>query len=227
MKMVWDQTAEKIYEAGIEQVGLFPMAAGAYPKGVPWNGVTALNITPSGAEVTPLYANNRKYGVTVSKEEVGGTIESYTFPDEWAECDGSASAMEGMYIAQQPRKHFGLVAKTLIGNDTEGTKHGYKLHILYDCLASPSEQANATINENVEAKTMSWEFSTTPVDVEGYEPASYIWFDSTKVAAEKLRALEAILYGKNPTTENGNDGAEPRLPLPVEVFTIMGVGAAG
>lgn len=218
MKLVWDQTGEKLYETGIEQVALFQQVEGAYPKGVAWNGITALNITPSGAEPTALYANDRKYVTLMSVEELGGTIEAYTYPEEWAECDGSAAIVPGVYLGQQPRKHFGLVGKTLIGNDETGTKYGYKLHLIYDGLASPSEQSNATVNDSPEAKTMSWEFSTTPVSVTGYEPTSYICIDSTKVDAEKLAALEAIIYG---STEE-----EARLPLPDEVAEVMG-GVAG
>ena len=216
-KMVWDQISEKVYETGIEQVALFPLTEGAYSKGVPWNGVTALNLTPSGAEPTPLYANNRKYVTLMSVEELGGTIEAYTYPDEWAECDGSVAAVAGVYVGQQPRKVFGLVGKTLIGNDTVGTKFGYMLHLIYGGLASPSEQSNATINDSPEAKTMSWEFSTTPVSVAGYEPTSYIRIDSTKVDADKLAALEKVLYG--------DADVEPRLPLPDEVLTIIGDAA--
>lgn len=215
-KLVWDQTSEKLYETGIEQVALFQQEAGAYPKGVAWNGVTALNITPSGAEPTALYANNRKYLTLMSVEELGGTIEAYTYPEEWAECDGSATLAPGVYIGQQARKTFGLVGKTLIGNDTDGTKLGYKLHLVYGGLASPSEQSNATVNDSPEAKTMSWEFSTTPVAVEGYEPTSYICIDSTKVDGEKLKALEAIIYG--------TEEAEARLPLPDEVATMLAAG---
>ena len=213
MKMTWDQTGEKLYETGIEQVALYQQVDGEYPVGVPWNGVTALNITPSGAEPTPLYANNRKYLTLMSVEELGGTIEAYMYPDEWAECDGSAEAAPGVYIGQQARKPFGLVGKTIIGNDTDGTKKGYKLHLIYGGLASPSEQENATINDSPEAKTMSWEFSTTPVSVTGYESTSYICIDSTKVDPEKLKALEAKLYG-------GAD-SEPMLPLPDEVISII------
>lgn len=216
MKMVWDQTSEKFYETGIEQVALFQQEAGAYPKGVAWNGVTALNITPSGAEPTALYANNRKYLTLMSVEELGGTIEAYTYPDEWAECDGSATLAPGVYIGQQARKTFGLAGKTLIGNDTEGTKLGYKLHLIYGGLASPSEQSNASVNDSPEAKTMSWEFSTTPVAVKDYEPTSYICIDSTKVDAEKLAALEAVIYG--------SEDQEPRLPLPDEVATMLAAG---
>lgn len=212
-KMVWDQIGERVYEAGIEQVGLFQLTGGAYPKGVPWNGVTALNLAPSGAEPTSLYANNKKYITMMSAEELGFTIEAYTYPDEWAECDGSAAVVAGVYVGQQTRKMFGLVGKTLIGNDTELTKHGYKLHIIYNAQASPSEQSNATINDSPEAKTMSWECVTTPVTVTGYEPTSYICIDSTKVDAEKLAALEAILYG--------SDDVEPTLPLPDAIIEMM------
>lgn len=216
-KLVWDQTGDRLYETGIEQVALYQQSGGAYPKGVAWNGVTALNLAPSGAEPTALYANNRKYLTLMSVEELGFTIEAYTYPDEWAECDGSATVVPGVYVGQQPRKPFGLVAKTMIGNDTEGIKHGYKLHIIYGALASPSEQENATINDSPEAKTMSWECSTTPVNVANFEPTSYICIDSTTVDGEKLTALEKILYG--------DAAAEPKLPLPDEVFTTLGLGA--
>ena len=216
-KLVWDQTGDRLYETGVEQVALYQQSGGAYPKGVAWNGVTALNLSPSGAEPTALYANNRKYLTLMSVEELGFTIEAYTYPDEWAECDGSATVVPGVYIGQQPRKPFGLVAKTMIGNDTEGIKHGYKLHLIYGALASPSEQENATINDSPEAKTMSWECSTTPVNVANFEPTSYICIDSTTVDGEKLTALEKILYG--------DAAAEPKLPLPDEVFTTLGLGA--
>ena len=215
-KLVWDQTGDRLYETGVEQVALYQQSGGAYPKGVAWNGVTALNLAPSGAEPTALYANNRKYLTLMSVEELGFTIEAYTYPDEWAECDGSATVVPGVYIGQQPRKPFGLVAKTMIGNDTEGIKHGYKLHLIYGALASPSEQENATINDSPEAKTMSWECSTTPVNVANFEPTSYICIDSTTVEAQKLTALEKILYGDAAT--------EPKLPLPDEVFTTLGLG---
>ena len=218
-KLVWDQTGERLYETGIEQVALYKQVSGAYPKGVAWNGVTALNITPSGAEPTALYANDKKYLTLMSVEELGGTIEAYTYPDEWAECDGSAELVPGVFIGQQARATFCLVGKTLIGNDTENTKHGYKLHLIYGGLASPSEQSNATINDSPEAKTMSWEFSTTPVNVTGFEPTSYICIDSTKVDPQKLTALEAILYGSDSAS------GEARLPLPDEVASL--ISAAG
>ena len=195
--LVWDKTGEKLYETGIEQVALYPFDSadenGPYPKGVAWNGISALNITPSGAEATALYANNKKYLNLMSNEEIGGTIEAYTYPDEWAACDGSASLADGVFIGQQARKTFGLVGKTLIGNDTDGNTHGYKLHLIYGALASPSEKANATVNDSPEAQTMSWEFTTTPVDVAGFKPTSYICIDSTKADETKLAALEKRL----------------------------------
>lgn len=213
-KMKWDQVGERRYETGVEQVALFPKVDAAYPAGVPWNGVTALNITPSGAESTKLYANDKVYLNLMSLEEIGGTIEAYTYPEEFAPCDGSAEVVKGVYIGQQTRQSFGLVAKTLIGNDTQKTKYGYYLHIIYDALASVSEMAHATINESPEAATMSWEFTTTTQEVEGFEPTAYIKIDSTKVDAAKLAALEAILYG--------TEEAEPTLPSPAEVFATLG-----
>ena len=212
-KMIWDATGEKFFETGVEQVALYRMVDGAYSTGVAWNGITALNLTPSGAEATSLYANNRKYLTMMSVEELGGTIEAYTYPDEWAECDGSAMVIPGVFVGQQARKPFGLAAKTLLGNDTDNTAYGYKLHLIYGGLASPSEQSNSTVNDSPEAKTMSWEFSTTPVNVTGYQSTSYMCIDSTKVDADKLAALEAILYG--------SENAEPRLPMPDEVIATL------
>lgn len=216
-KMVWDQIGERFYETGIEQVALFPFTGSAYDKGVPWNGVTALNITPSGAEPTPLYANDRKYLTLMSVEELGGTIEAFTYPDEWRECNGSKELAKGVYLGQQTRKTFGLVGKSLLGNDTDLNKHGYKLHIIYGGLASPSEEAHSTVNDSPEAATMSWEFTTTPVEMEGFEPTSYICIDSTKVDAAKLAALEAMIYG--------TEEAEPSLPMPAEIATMMAESA--
>lgn len=218
MKMTWDKVGERLYETGIEQVALFPIdAESKYSAGVAWNGVTAFNLTPSGAEPTALFANDRKYLTLVSAEELGGTLEAYTYPDEWMECDGSKELAPGVYIGQQARKTFGLAAKTLIGNDTNLTKHGYKLHLLYGALASPTEQSHATVSDSPEAATLSWEFTTTPVEVTGYGSTSYICIDSTKVAKEKLAALEAIIYGSE---EN-----EPRLPLPDEIIELIGSAA--
>ena len=212
-KLMWDQTNERLYETGIEQVALYKQVAGAYPKGVAWNGITALNLTPSGAEATPLYANNAKYLTMMSAEELGGTIEAYTYPEEFEECDGSAEAAPGLYIGQQTRVPFGLAGKTLIGNDSQSTKYGYKIHLVYGCLASPSEEAHATVNDSPEAATFSWEFSTTPVTIEGFKPTSYLCIDSTKVDAEKLAVLEAVLYG--------SDEKEAMLPMPGEVINML------
>lgn len=218
-KLKWDQIGEKLYETGVDRGVVYPQEAGAYPKGAAWNGLTGVTLSPSGAEPSPLYANNHKYVTLMSVEELGGTIEAFMYPDEFAECDGSAALATGVRIGQQKRKSFGLSFRTLIGNDTDGTSYGYKLTLVYGALASPSEKANTTTNESPEAKTMSWEFSTTPVEIEGFEPTSSIEIDSTKVDAEKLAALEAILYG--------SESEEARLPLPNEVATLMGTEAAG
>lgn len=218
-KLKWDQIGEKLYETGVDRGVVYPQEAGAYPKGAAWNGLTGVTLSPSGAEPSPLYANNHKYVTLMSVEELGGTIEAFMYPDEFAECDGSAALATGVRIGQQKRKTFGLSFRTLIGNDTDGTSYGYKLTLVYGALASPSEKANTTTNESPEAKTMSWEFSTTPVEIEGFEPTSSIEIDSTKVDAEKLAALEAILYG--------SESEEARLPLPNEVATLMGTEAAG
>lgn len=212
-KLVWDQTSEKLFETGVEQVALYKQVSGAYPAGVAWNGVTALNISPSGAEPTPLYANDAKYLNLMSNEELGYTIEAYTYPEEWEECDGSAEAADGVYLGQQPRVKFGLVAKTLIGNDTNGTTHGYKLHLFYGCIASPAEESHATTNDSPEAITFSWTVNTEPVAVAGYKPTSYICIDSTKADPSKLAALEAKLYG--------SESEEAKLPLPSEIITTM------
>lgn len=212
-KLVWDQIGERLYETGVEKVAIYPMAGAAYPKGAAWNGVTALNLTPSGAEPTNLYANNSKYIALLSAEELGFTLEAYTYPEEFAACDGQVEIAPGVYAAQQSRTPFGLVAKTIVGNDSEMNKHGYKLHILYGCQASPSEKAYATINDSPEAATMSWEGTTTPVSVNGHQPTSYICIDSTKVDATKLAELEAVLYG--------TDEAEASLPLPDAIASML------
>lgn len=217
-KLVWDKTGERLYETGVKQGVLYPMdAKGTYPKGVPWNGLTNVTESPSGAEATALYADDIKYLNLMSNEEFGGTIEAYTYPDEFAECDGSASIATGVYIGQQARKTFGFCYRTTIGNDVESNAHGYKLHLVYGALASPSEKAYATINDSPEAITFSWEFSTTPVNVTGFKPTACLTIDSTKVDAEKLAALEKILYG-----DDANDTAVARLPLPDEVAQVMG-----
>ena len=214
-KLVWDKTGERLYETGVKQGVLYVMnEQGTYPAGVAWNGLTNVTESPSGAEATPLYADDIKYLNLMSTEEFGGTIEAYTYPDEFAECDGSAALTEGVYIGQQPRKTFGFCYRTTIGNDVDNNNHGYKLHLVYGAVASPSEKAYATINDSPEAITFSWEFSTTPVNVTGFKPTASIVIDSTKVNAEKLAALENILYG-----DETGDG--PRLPLPDEVAQTM------
>lgn len=216
-KLVWDKTGERLYETGVKQGVLYPMdAQGAYPKGVAWNGLTNVTESPSGAEATALYADDIKYLNLMSNEEFGGTIEAYTYPDEFAECDGSASLVAGVYIGQQPRKTFGFCYRTTLGNDVESNAHGYKLHLVYGALASPSEKAYATINDSPEAITFSWEFSTTPVNVTGFKPTACLTIDSTKVDAGKLAALEKILYG-----DDTGETATARLPLPDEVAQIL------
>ena len=212
-KIVWDQTGERLYETGVKQGVLYIPTSGVYSKGVAWNGLTAVTESPSGAEATALYADDIKYLNLMSAEEFACTIEAYTYPDEFAECDGSASLVAGVNIGQQPRKTFGLCYRTTVGNDTDSNAHGYKLHMVYGCLAAPSEKAYATINDSPEAITFSWEVSTTPVNVTGHKPTALLTIDSTKADPAKLAALEDILYGK--------DQVEPRLPLPDEIATLM------
>lgn len=219
-RLVWDQTGERQYETGVKNGVLYIPTAGVYDKGVAWNGLTAFTESPSGAEATPLYADDTKYLNLMSTEEYGCTIEAYTYPDEFAQCDGSAEIATGVNIGQQARKTFGLSVKTTLGNDTEGNDFGYKLHIVYGALASPSEKGYATINDSPEAITFSWEVTTTPVSVAGFKPTASITIDSTKADKTKLKALEDILYGSTET--------EPRLPLPDEIATLMKTeGAAG
>ena len=213
-KLVWDKTGERLYETGVKQGVLYPQAAGGtYPKGVAWNGLTNITESPSGAEATALYADDIKYLNLVSAEELGGTIEAYTYPDEFAECDGSAALTEGVFIGQQDRKTFGLCYRTTLGNDVDSNGHGYKLHLIYGALAAPSEKAYATINDSPEAITFSWEFKTTPVNVTGHKPTASLTLDSTKVSETKMVALEKVLYGDGET--------EARLPLPDEVVQIL------
>ena len=216
-KLTWDNTGERIFETGVKQGVLYPIQSdGKYTKGVAWNGLTAVTESPSGAEATALYADDIKYLNLLSNEEFGATIEAYTYPDEFAECDGSAELATGVMIGQQKRKIFGLCYRTTIGNDVEGNDYGYKLHLVYGCLAAPSEKGYSTINDNPDAITFSWEVSTTPVNVAGFKPTSQITIDSTKVDPTKLAALEAVLYGA--------EAAEAKLPLPDEVATLMSAG---
>lgn len=220
-KLVWDKSSERLYETGVKNGVLYVQGTGGtYPKGVAWNGLTAVTESPSGAEPTPLYADDIKYLNLLSTEEFGATIEAYTYPDEFAECDGSKSLAEGVYIGQQARKAFGMCYKTTLGNDTEGNDHGYKLHIIYGALAAPSEKAYETINDSPEAITFSWEISTTPVNVKGSKPTATIVIDSTKANPEKLAALEVILFGADAPNGEGT-GTDPRLPLPDEIATLM------
>lgn len=220
-KLVWDKSSERLYETGVKNGVLYVQGTGGtYPKGVAWNGLTAVTESPSGAEPTPLYADDIKYLNLLSTEEFGATIEAYTYPDEFAECDGSKSLATGVYIGQQARKTFGMCYKTTLGNDTEGNDHGYKLHIIYGALAAPSEKAYETINDSPEAITFSWEISTTPVNVKGSKPTATIVIDSTKANPEKLAALEVILFGADAPNGEGT-GTDPRLPLPDEIATLM------
>lgn len=219
-KLVWDQTGERTYETGVKQGVLYPQASGGtYPKGVAWNGLTAVTESPSGAESNPLYADDIKYLNLLSAEEFGATVEAYTYPEEFAQCDGSAELAPGVTIGQQPRKAFGMSYRTTLGNDTEGNDYGYKLHIIYGAMAAPSEKGYATINDSPEAITFSWELTTTPVSVAGFKPTATVTIDSTKTDAAKLKELEDILYG--------TEDAEARLPLPDEIATIIGQVAAG
>ena len=215
-KLVWDKTGDRLYETGVKNGVLYIPTAGVYSKGVAWNGLTAVTESPSGAEATALYADDIKYLSLMSTEEFGATIEAYTYPDEFAACDGSAELADGVTIGQQKRSTFGLCYKTTIGNDTDGNDHGYKLHIIYGAQAAPSEKAYATINDSPEAITFSWEITTTPVNVTGAKPTASLVIDSTKADPSKLAALEDILYGKD-----GDSATEPRLPLPDEIKTLM------
>ena len=213
-KLVWDQVGERYYETGVKKGVFYPMTDGVYGTGVAWNGLTAVTESPSGAEATPLYADDIKYLNLLSNEEFGATIEAYTYPDEFAACDGSASIATGVFIGQQSRKTFGLCYTTTLGNDTDNNGYGYKIHLIYGALAAPSEKAYSTINDSPEAVTFSWEITTTPVEVAGFKPTASVTIDSTKVDKGKLEALEAILYG--------SESVEAKLPLPDEIVTLMG-----
>ena len=216
-RLTWDDLGKRFYETGVKQGVLYPQVGGAYPKGVAWNGLTAVTESPSGAEPTPLYADDIKYLELTSNEEFGCTIEAYTYPDEFKACNGEATLAEGVTIGQQTRVPFGFCYKTVLGNDEKKNDYGYKLHLVYGATASVSEKAFQTINDSPEAITFSWEVTTTPVAVKGFKPTAILTIDSTTIAAEKLIALEDILYGK--------DEAEARLPLPDEIAEL--VKAAG
>jgi hypothetical protein len=223
VQLKWDQVGERRYETGVDHGVLYipDAVTGEYEDGFPWNGLVSVTESPSGAESNKQYADNQVYLNLVSAEEFGGTLEAFTYPDEFAQCDGSAEPVPGVTIGQQTRKQFGLSYRTRVGNDTQGTDHGYKIHLLYGALAAPSEKAYTSINDSPEAITLSWELSTTPVEVPDHKPSASITIDSTKVDAAELKALEDILYGTATLTA--------RLPLPAEVLTIFtgGAGAAG
>ena len=215
-KLVWDQSGKRLYETGVDHAVLYPIqTGGVYSKGVAWNGLTAVTESPSGADVNDIYADNMKYLGLVGAEKFGATVEAYTYPDEFAECDGSVELVKGATIGQQNRKVFGMVYRTVIGNDVDGNEHGYKLHLIYGATAAPSEKAYNTINEDPEAITFSWELSTTPVNVTGHKPTASLTIDSTKADPTKLAELEKILFGDTET--------EPRLPLPDEIAQLLNV----
>ena len=215
-KLVWDQSGKRLYETGVDHGVLYPIqTGGVYSKGVAWNGLTAVTESPSGAAVNDIYADNMKYLGLVGAEKFGATVEAYTYPDEFAECDGSVELVKGATIGQQNRKVFGMVYRTVIGNDVDGNEHGYKLHLIYGATAAPSEKAYNTINEDPEAITFSWELSTTPVNVTGHKPTASLTIDSTKADPTKLAELEKILFGDTET--------EPRLPLPDEIAQLLNV----
>lgn len=213
-KIVWDNVGERLYETGVRNGVLYVQdSSGTYPKGVAWNGLTAVTESPSGAEASPMYADDIKYLNLISAEEFGATIEAYMYPDEFKECNGEATLVKGITIGQQKRKTFGFCYRTVVGNDVDGEDFGYKIHLIYGATAAPSEKAYATINDSPEAITFSWEVTTTPVTVEGYKPTASLTIDSTQVTPEQLAAIEAILYG--------TEDAEARLPLPSEILTIV------
>lgn len=216
-RLTWDDLGKRFYETGVKQGVLYPQEGGAYPKGVAWNGLTAVTESPSGVEPTPLYADDIKYLELTSNEEFGCTIEAYTYPDEFKACNGEATLAAGVTIGQQTRVPFGFCYKTVLGNDEKKNDYGYKLHLVYGATASVSEKAFQTVNDSPEAITFSWEVTTTPVAVKGFKPTAILTIDSTTIAPEKLTALEDILYGK--------ETVEARLPLPDEIAEL--VKAAG
>lgn len=213
-KIVWDNIGERTYETGVDHGVLYPQQDGAYPKGYAWNGLISVSENPSGAEDNPLYADNIKYLNIKSAEEFGLTIECYTYPDEWYQCDGTAELIDGVTLGQQSRNTFGFSYRTKLGNDTRGEDYGYKLHLVYGCSASPSEKGYQTVNESPDAITFSYEISTTPVPIDGYKPVSSVTIDSTKIDPDLLAALEKALYGDDVD-------AEPHLPLPDELKEIL------
>lgn len=226
-RLEWDGDGDRLYETGVRQGVLYPRDSdGKYSKGYAWNGLTSVSESPSGAESNPIWADDIKYLNLISREDFGASIEAYTYPDQWAECDGSAALMDGVYIGQQKRKTFGLCYRTTIGNDIDGDAYGYKLHLIYGATAAPSERQYSTMNDSPEAMTMSWELSTIPVNVSGHQPTACLTIDSTKFTTEEqkghLKDLEDALYGTNPDPDVSVDtGSDPWLPLPNDVFAIL------
>lgn len=219
-KLVWDKVGEKLWETGVDRTVLFPMNdQGGYAAGVAWSGITAINESPSGAEPTKIYADNIVYGVLMSPEEDALTIEAFTYPDEYAECIGEATVGTGAVIKQQNHKHFGLAYRTMIGNDTVGTEHGYKIHIFWDCVAGASEDSNSTINDSPEQKTFSWSVTTMPVAATGFQPTASMVLDSTKVPEAKLRQIETLLYGV--AGEGQAQGTDASLPTFAQIKAIL------
>lgn len=220
-KIVWDETGKRFYETGVDRGVFYPKSGDSYGKGVAWNGLTKVSESPSGGEATALYADNIKYLNLVSAEDFSATIEAYTYPDEFTACDGTAQLATGVTIGQQTRKTFGFTYRTLMGNDNDNTDYGYKIHIVYNCLAKPSSKDYSTVNDSPEAISFSWEVSTTPVSIDGYRPTATITIDSTKIDKDKMKKLEDVLYGTD-GTGSGNTGAtEPKLPLPSEIVTLL------
>lgn len=218
-QLVWDKDGERLYETGVDHGVLFPREGANYGKGVVWNGLSSVEENPSGADSTAVWADNIKYLNLTAAEDYGYTITAYTYPEEWEECDGSKSPAPGVYINQQARKKFGFSWRTKIGNDVDGSDHGYKLHIAYNCSAAPSSRSHQTVNESPEAAEMSWEVTTTPTNVSGYKPTAHLVIDSTKADATKLAALEAVLYG---TPASGQTSAvDSRLPSPDEIIGML------
>lgn len=225
-KIEWDKVGERYYETGVDHGVLYPMdEKGEYSKGVAWNGLAAVTDSPSGAEASPVYADNIKYLNLLAAEEFNATVEAYTCPDEFAACEGSVEVAPGAFIAQQNRQTFGFAYRTLVGNDVLGTSYGYKIHLVYGALAAPTERSYQTVNDSPEAATLSWEISTTPVPVTGYKPTATFVVDSTKTTPEKMAEIEAILYGTN-GADGGEGGTDARLPLPDEIITILKNGQA-
>ena len=214
--LVWDDTGKQLFETGTDRGVLYPINnSGAYPSGVAWDGLRSVTENPSGAEETALWANNHKYGSLYSEEEFAFTIGAYTSPEEFDACDGTLEVATGVTVSQQTRQKFGMTYRTLIGNDTDGTAYGYKIHLVYGATASPSERSHSSVSESPEAEELSWECKTIPVTVTGHKPTAHIVIDSTKADPTKLAALEKILYG------DGTTSGSPRLPLPAEIITTM------